>query len=403
MKKIFILFLIFLLAGCFNKQNEIVQEEFIEPINDIEVFEYLNSQTKSLLYKANCGENVPTYILEMLGKEIKDIVLTDINGNEININDYKESKVVLEIVGFWCSHCKEQTIYFNQKLINAYPDITFIQYFNEGTVEQIKAFYKELLLPLPENIIIVPENKEFTNFILNNFNPNCYPSFFFFNNNILTFVRESLVSLGYMKLIYNAAYVNTVNQDDLVDENGKSIFEYKRSKDDLINDLKENNYKLIELLDNDGVTVKNTLEFMGKKFEFYKQYENDSAFNSEVDFLDYLNSDLVIVYYFYTNEESIDMINEFYNTNKDIDVIVLNVSDENNEDLAMKFEPKLVSIMNQVPKQLNDVVFEESPSALYIQNGYITGCYSNIKDIESFNSSVDIFLRDTSIALLKNN
>ena len=403
MKKLFLILLIFLLSACLNKEKDIVIEEYIEPINDIEVFEYLNSETKSLLYKANSGEDVPTYALEMLGKEIKDITVKDINNNDINFNDYKDSKVVLEIVGYWCSHCKEQTIKFNESLIKKFPDIIFIQYFNEGTIPQIEAFYKELSLDLPDNLIIIPENKEFSNYLLNNFNPNYYPGFLFFNNNVLTFLRAKSLTLSELDAIYDVAYVNNIDAKDLVDENGKSIFEYKRSKDDLINDLKESNYKLIELLDNDGVTVKNTLEFMGKKFEFYKQYENDSTFNSEVDFLDYLNSDLVIVYYFYTNEESIDMINEFYNTNKDIDVIVLNVSDENNEDLAMKFEPKLVSIMNQVPKQLNDVVFEESPSALYIQNGYITGCYSNIKDIESFNSSVDIFLRDTSIALLKNN
>ena len=59
--------------------------------------------------------------------------------------------------------------------------------------------------------------------------------------------------------------------------------------------------------------------------------------------------------------------------------------------------------MNQVPKMFNEVVFKEVPSALYIQKGIITGAFSNINDLDLFNQSVDIFLKDSSIALLKNN
>lgn len=397
-----------LLTACTGKdipiEDDPITEEYIEPVNDIEVFEYLNRETYDLLYQANGEKEVDTYIMEYFGRELLDYSLTDIYGNTVNLSDYKDDKLIIEVAGNWCSHCKDQALMYTDELLEAYPELVFIQYFNEGTVNEIKGFYAEIAHPLlPDNVIIVPEDSSFSSRLLSTYNPKYYPGFLFFNNGVLSWMKISSLTKEEMDLVYDLAYVNSLSREDLTDENGESIFTHKRTKDDVRNDLSKENYALLESLDNDLRTIENTLDFIGRDFGYLEQYENDSAFTAEADFLDYQDRDLVIIYYNEAEETSVTLINDFYNANPDVGVVVLNVTDADNEKMAEVLDPPVISIMNQVPKMLNEVVFDSYPSALYVRKGTITGAFSNITDISLFNKSVDIFLRDTSIALLKNN
>lgn len=402
MKKILIIIMLLFLAAC-NSKDTNNDNQYIEPINEQEVFSYLKDDLYNLLYKANGNKEIETYLLEYLGNDLIEYSAYDINDHIVDFNNFNDKKVIIEIAGTWCNHCKEQSLYHNEELLDKYKDITFIQFFNEGNKNQIKAFYAEIGKTIPDNIIVIPEDNILSNLILDSYNPKYYPGFLFFNEGKLSWVKISSLTVDEMDLCYDVAFNNNIFKDDLVDKDNVSIFTHKRGLEDVKNDLSESNYKLLESLDNDGDTIKNTLSFIGKEFDFYKQYENASDYNCDINFLDYLDSDLVVIYFNQSDESKVKLINDFYDSNTDIDIIVLNITDEDNEELSLKLKPKLVSIMNQVPKMFNEVVFKEVPSALYIQKGIITGAFSNINDLDLFNQSVDIFLKDSSIALLKNN
>ena len=406
MKRLILALTFLLLVSCADKtipDGPQPAESYIEPVNDIEVFEYLRKDLRELLYKANGDEDVSTYILEYLGNDLLDETLTDIKGNTIELSDYLDKHLIIEVAGNWCSHCKDQALLYTDEVLEAYPDIVFIQFFNEGSVNEIKAFYAEIAHPLPDNVIIIPEDPGFSSRLLSTYNPKYYPGFLFFNEGKLSWIKVSSLTREETDMLYDIAFTDSFTRDDLLDEAGNSIFSHKRTKDDVRNDLSEENYGLLESLDNDGRSIDNTLSYIGKDFGYHSQYEDESSFTAETDFLDYEDRDLVIIYYNVPEEGSVQLINDFYNANPDVGVLVLNITDEDGERMAEVLDPPVVSIMNQVPKILNEIVFDSYPSALYVKKGTITGAFSNIGDISLFNKSVDIFLRDTSIALSRNN
>ena len=77
----------------------------------------------------------------------------DIDGNEISFNG--SGKTVIEVVAYWCPHCKNQ-IANNEILAENYSDISFYQYFNEGDNEQIAEFYGEN--DYPSKMTLIPYN-----------------------------------------------------------------------------------------------------------------------------------------------------------------------------------------------------------------------------------------------------
>ena len=90
-KKILLLLILLLLSSCGSKEEEKddipdTASDFIEPVNDIEVFSFLEKDMYERLYRANGDEEVDTYILEYLGNELIDYELTDINGKTVDLN-----------------------------------------------------------------------------------------------------------------------------------------------------------------------------------------------------------------------------------------------------------------------------------------------------------------------------
>lgn len=408
MKKLLVSLLLILLTACSAQaiDDKPIPEikEYIEPSSDVEIFDYLNKETHDLLYKANNNEDIKAYILEYLGKDLVDYTFTDYYGNQYNLGDFSDKKLMIEVSANWCTHCMKQASEYNDDLLANYQDICIIQYFNEGNKELIDAFYKEIGKPIPSNIIVVPEDEMFSNLLLSNYNPMYYPGFLLFNEGKLTFMRIAEFTKEEMDLAYDVAYNNALDLNKLTDENGKSIFTYRRSTNDVKEDLSEENIHKLEQLDNDHYTVNETLKFMGRKFDFYNQLENDSNFNAETNFLEYEDKNLVIVYLYEPDEQSIQLINDYYDGHgEDISVVVLNTADLGCEKMAEQISPPVISIMNQVPEILNDINFVSYPSCVFVEKGTITGTYSNIENIEMFNKATDMFIGDNSIALKNNN
>ena len=410
MKKILIILSILCLFACSNKQETPDNENdsdtnttsYIEPVSETDIFSYLNDDTKNLLYKANGNENVGTEFLQILGKNIPDVTLTDYNGNSIDLSSLN-GKVVIEVVATYCSHCKEQSKTNNVALANALGDVTFVQYFANGDKEMIDAFYTEVGESIPDNIIVVPKNEELSNMLEKQYSLSATPTFYFFNEGSLTWAKIGQTTVDDLSLFSDIAFNNALDLNNLVDDNGTSIFDYVRDQSDVKNDLSNENYLKLADLDNDGDTILMTLNNMGKMFDFTDQLENESDFTSEVNFLDYTNSELMIVYVYNYDQNAVDLINEYYKENSDVSLIVLNASDEDNDVLANQLEPKMVSIMNQIPAILNDYSFSSYPSCIFVQDETITGIYSNIESVESLKNAKDIFLGENSIAIKGNN
>ena len=272
-----------------------------------------------------------------------------------------------------------------------------------GDKEGIDAFYKEVEKDIPDNVFVVPSVKEFSDLVQNTYDINATPTFLFFNNGSLTWYRVGPTSSYELDMFYDIAFNDGFNLNNLTDEDGNSIFSYLRTDEDVKNDLSAENYQKLVALDNDNYTVSMTLSNMGKTFDFTDQLDDESVFYSEVNFLDYINSDLMIVFVDELNDDEVNMLNAFYQNNKDVEMIVLDISDENTKEKADSLDANVVSIMNQVPSFLSDVDFINFPSCLYVKEGTITGVYSNIESLEKLEESVGIFLKDTSIALSKNN
>ena len=75
-----------------------------------------------------------------------DFTVTDINGNKVNLSDYKGKPVVVNFWATWCYYCKVEMPDFNEAY-KEYPDVQFLMVNATGTngetVKTAKAYIEE--------------------------------------------------------------------------------------------------------------------------------------------------------------------------------------------------------------------------------------------------------------------
>ena len=401
MKKI-ILVLLLVLFGCSNEQvsNTVT---YIEPVKEGNLFDFLNADTKSLLKDVNNGLDVENTTLKNLGKDLPDYNLDTIDGDVIKLSDYKNSKLVIEVVSTYCSHCKEQALNNNPYIVSNHGDVTFITYFVNGDIDSISAFYKEIGVEHNNpNELITIKNEKLNDYMSQNYNFNATPTYFFFNNGKMTWCNVGTIDKKDFESLYEFAFNTKFDINSLTTDDGKSIFDYLRTVDDVKNDIDEDKYNKLVSLDNDEKTTYLTLKHIGQTFDFNNQYNDESNFRSEIDFnVDYTKDKIAFIMMSAYDEELINTINSFYETNKDIKVFVINTSDTDNEKIADELKAPLASIMNKIPKFLDSGELGNYPSVLFVQDSIITGIYSNFDTIDNLNSAKELFLGTDSIAIAK--
>lgn len=399
MKKI-VLILLLVLFGCSNSQED-TNANYIKPVKEEVLFNFLNEDTKNLLKEVNNGLDVENVALKNLGKSLPDFILETIDGESLNLSDYINSKLVIEVVSIYCSHCKNQALNENPYIVSKYPELTFITYFVNGNKDSANSFYKEIgISEHSDNEIITLENDTFNDFLSKEYGFNATPAYYFFNAGKLTWCNIGTIEKNDFDSLYNFAFNQEFDTALLVSEDGQSIFDFSRDSEDVKNDLDQDKFAKLQSLDNDDNTVYLTLNHIGQVFDFANQYSDDSNFKSEIDFnVDYSKDELVFIMISGDDDNLINLINSFYDDNKDIKVFVINTSDQDNEEIAAKLKAPLASIMNQVPKFLDSGSLGNYPSALFVQDGYITGIYSNILGIDELNRAKELFLGKDSIAL----
>ncbi len=407
MKKLILILLLLFVCACSNGANnsdkQVAKEEFIEPVEQKDAFEFLNNEAQTVLKSANSNNALSNKALINMGQSLPDVSLTTVENELIDLNTYQDKKIIIEVVSVYCSHCREQAYMFNDEILDKLDDVTFIEYFIDGDIDSIKAFYKEINKDIDNRILAVVKNDDFNNYIKVTLDVDVTPTFLFYNNNSLTFYKEGTTDIEAFDNLYDVALNNGFDLSNLIDEDGNSIFTHIRTIDDVINDLSADNYNALEQLDNDDSTVTLTLNNMGTKFDFYSQYSDESTFTSEVEFSSYANCDLMIVRVSEYNEEIFDILNAFYKDNNDVELVVVNMSDEDNEKMADKLDMPLCSILNQIPKKLDEENLGNSPACIFVKQGIITGIYSNINTLDNLIIAKNLFLTDSSIALVKNN
>ena len=401
MKKI-ILVLLLILFGCSNTEttNELT---YIEPVKEGNLFDFLNADTKSLLKDVNNGQDAENTTLKNLGKDLPDYNLDTIDGDVVKLSDYNNSKLVIEVVSTYCSHCKEQALNNNPYIVSNHSDVTFITYFVNGDIDSVNAFYKEIGVEHNNpNELITIKNERLNDYMSQNYSFNATPTYYFFNKGKMTWCNVGTIDKEDFESLYEFAFNTKFDTKDLTADDGTSIFDYIRSIDDVKNDIDEDKYNKLVSLDNDEKTTYLTLKHIGQTFDFNNQYNDESNFKSEIDFnIDYTKDQIAFIMVSGYDPELIDIINSFYETNKDIKIFVINTSDKDNEKIADELKAPLASIMNKIPKFLDSGELGNYPSVLFVQNSIITGIYSNFDTVDNLNSAKELFLGSDSIAIAK--
>ena len=401
MKKI-ILVLLLILFGCSNVEttNEL---NYIEPVKEGKLFDFLNADTKALLKDVNNGECVENITLKNLGKDLPSYELETIDGAVVNLSDYKDSKLVMEVVSIYCGHCKEQALNNNPYIVSNHSDVTFITYFVNADKDSVNAFYKEIGVEHNNpNELITIKNEKLNDYMSQDYSFNATPTYFFFNKGKMTWCNVGTIDKEDFESLYEFAFNTKFDTKDLTTDDGTSIFDYIRSIDDVKNDIDEDKYIKLVSLDNDEKTTYLTLKHIGQIFDFNNQYNDESNFKSEIDFnIDYTKDQIAFIMVSGYDPELIDIINSFYETNKDIKIFVINTSDKDNEKIADELKAPLASIMNKIPKFLDSGELGNYPSVLFVQDSIITGIYSNFDTVDNLNNAKELFLGSDSIAIAK--
>ena len=156
MRKFILLYLLFaitaiLLLGCKNQKVTAKNESLSDYEKGQELLKntFLEDDALSLALK-NIG-NTP------------DIVFKDINGNTVSLKEFTGKRMVLEIIQNTCSYCKKQ-VPITHKFTP--DDVLLIPIFVNSTKSDIKNFYKELNIALPNIILLDPQKKVVNEFHL---------------------------------------------------------------------------------------------------------------------------------------------------------------------------------------------------------------------------------------------
>ena len=397
MRKILLILLTLLLSSCSNNTISDNSVLYMESISEGNIFSYLSEVLKKEFKLINDNKEIPDYVLKGIGKELSDITVTDVEGNEIGFNN--EGKTVIEVVAYWCPHCKNQ-IANNEILTENYPDVSFYQYFNEGDQGQIAEFYEGN--DYPSKMSIIPYNEELSTYFMS-YDPEYYPTFFFFEDGKCTYICHGDIDLSRMDRLYSHAF--GFRKENLVTDDGLNVFEVYRNSDTLYSELSDLNKDRLEQLNNSKDL---TLSIMSKPVNFNDLYEAEENVYSLNSFNEYINADVTVFYLSIFNlENEIELINKYIDEHPDTKVLSIlcdnddmNTSEEYDKQ-SIKLKGDVSSSKGYLPKTLNDLKVEY-PTVIYIKDNLFMGGFSGI-DADKLNFGYISFLSEDCIALKENN
>ena len=86
MRKILLIIFTLLLSACSNNTISDNSVLYMESISEGNIYSYLSEDLKKEFKLINDNKEIPDYVLKGIGRDLSDITVTDIDGNEINFN-----------------------------------------------------------------------------------------------------------------------------------------------------------------------------------------------------------------------------------------------------------------------------------------------------------------------------
>ena len=396
MKKILSVLLIFLLTACSSTGSNYVEEEkYIEPINIDHLYDTLSEELQAVFPK----QNQEAYIYDDIGLDMPEYTVTDYYGNSVNLSDYKNTNLIIEVSASYCTHCAEQ-IANNDKIIEN-TGATVMQFFIEDDNEAIKSFFEENGVDIPSNITVIPANDDLYNYFAYETSIEMVPTFYFFKNGKLTYMNIGIMTYDDFSKIYDYVFGDKALTEEMLNV---------RDYDDVLNDLSVASKDKLALIDN---SEELTVSVIGKSVDFSSMYEaDDGAIYSIDDFSKYSGKQLAVFYIgnIHNNlEGEIELINEFKKEHPKLNILTILVdskdisTSEEYEKLDIKLNTDVMSSSARIPRVFVDTTIAEYPAMLFIEDNTFTGGFYNLESLEKMGRAYETFLGDDSIALRANN
>ena len=408
-KKLLLILLLLCVSCTKTEETNHNDKQYIEPMKDVLLFDEIDPKLQDRLQAANNDAYYQNYQFQMLFQDAYDGTLNDIDGNPFRFDEHE--KVWLEIVSVNCGHCRNQLSYVNEIL--KYDDVTFVQYFNVGTEEEIRELYAQQDLKIPEDLIVISRDDEFRQYITDTLRVKLYPTLIAYDQGRVSFVNAGEMEMQTLSAVYEIGFVDKISRSELVTKKGEDLLAINRSMEDVEASLSEENREKLSELDHDGKTRELTLSMIGKTIDYQKYgTSSNSVYIDEVkDFSRYQDKRTVYIYtYLRDNSETdkVEFINELIHSDESYDYVVILMEGLESSSAALRhmdlsFDAPVVSSLARVPADLLKFGLVSYPSAIFADEGVFTGCYSDIQSIEEFKKALQLFLSDASLAYLENN
>lgn len=411
-KKIVLLIILVLLSGCVNSNTTVEplnDNKYIEPINDSFLFSELDNNLQAKIKTANGNKDYENYQFSMIDKKIYEKDLIDINGSVFNF--HAVNTCLLEVVSVDCGHCKDMVKDHINSMSN--NEISLVQYFNVGTVQDIKSFYSDLQINIPNNVIIIPKDEGMDDYVRKVLGAKSYPTLVAYYNGLVSFNTSGYLDDKQLDSFYDCGFINRIDFKSLKNSEGEYLLQTIRTDKDVENSFSEENLQKLKDLDNDNNSKSYTIKLIGNKLNFDLISNNKSSvyINEIDDFNEYKDSNLVLIYTYLKDENDfskVEFINSLIDSNKNVEYIVVLIEGLDSSSSAYrkmnnKFNCKVVSVLGYCPDDFFKLGISNYPTAIFVEKSTFTGAYSNIDSIDNFNLAISMFIGDNSIALKANN
>lgn len=429
-KKIILFFLIvFLISGCNTNtteepdNTETVESIYIDPITEGNPVEELGEDIRTKLsnYFGEPKDVFNAENLSLIGKtiDIFDLKVLDVNGKEVNLNKYKDTKVLIEIAATYCSHCGDQLKYLPAIRECIDDDIDILQIFADknGDTENIVMFYANNNRTMSDKEIIIQYNYDLVDKIVS-LGITQTPTFLFIDKGVIKTALSSF-SAKFLKQICDVGFTNLIQRSEIVNDKGEPIEKFYRTYHTVMNEIKPMYKDVLNTFHESNMYLIGNNA--GQYFNWYDLTSNyDDGYIKKESFAEYDGKDTIIFGLSNENEielaKEIEFINNFIKDNQDIECLIVFLDDVefydfNTSNVYFKSDVKancgVVSSRSSVPYLIDDIAYDfvyggNVPMLLFVENNYVTGMCVGQESFNNLSTLKDMFFGDHCITLAKN-
>lgn len=409
-----------LLAGCTAKTS------IVKPVSEDGILYTAFNESAQELYEDlenndDALEEMPS-AFSKIGTSLPDIELTTYNGDTINLKDYNGKKVVLELVGYWCTYCQKESAKYLNDLVKDNDDVVFIQAFLEGakedviededgnkvTKDTIKTFYEDAGIDMNDDIIVTQENDDIYKYAFDTIGITYYPAFLMFDENgKLAYYHEQFITGTELQTIFDKVYGDKkfVFYDNFAD-GVSDLSAYVRSWEDVKNDYSDEQKEALDNLGLDDsygeqafyMNVGQTIDVDAKLVDI----------NDEI--IDLTKSTGTTIYTVFTEddvnlEDKIEVYNKYQKVaDNDITFVALFINSSSGDAKAMydsltiKPNGYVLDVKNDTPEALYNVMLYASSQTIYVneEKKLCTGSYLGTYSLEALQKAYNFMTSESS-------